>query len=176
MEHTEVATDVGGSRGFVAEVAVKNFFQSLYYNGLTDFRIVDADVYQDANQAIDFIIHIERHRRGVDVETDDKISDIAVQFSIDKKSRKLSRINKIKVGLINSGVVDDMVLVKFGMKNLDSYYDSWINNERPPGGPFQYSSLEKRKKLFENVIEKIPGDRGALWEEIEPQLKFRKRN
>lgn len=162
-----------GIKGFVAEVAVKNFFQSLYYNSLTDFRIVDADVYQDAREAIDFIIHIEKHRRGVGVEVDDKISDVAVQFTTSKQSGKLAKVNKAKMELIRLGVVDDMVLIKFSMKDLASYYDSWLKEKKPPGGPFQYSSLERRKLLFERVIEKIPGDRDVLWQEIEPRLKFR---
>ena len=161
--------------GYLAETMVKNFFQSLYHNGLIDFRIIDADVYQDANQAIDFIIHIERHRRGVDVKADDKISDIAVQFTIRQKSGggKLSRVNKVRTKLIKSGVVDDIVLIRFSMNNLLNSCNRWGEDNMPSGGPLQYISADVRSDLFRRVVGKLPGQRYALWEEIEPQLKFR---
>src|SRR3989338_4088043 len=109
-------------KGFIAEVVVRNFFQQLYINGLIPFRVVESDVYQDAVEKIDFIIHIEKHRRGVEVEADDKVFDIGVQFTIGKTGGKNSQINKVRGELIESGVVDDIILVRFPIENLMRYY------------------------------------------------------
>jgi len=46
--------------GFVAEVIVKNLFQQLRFDGVLDVRVVEGDVYQDAVEKIDFIIHTKQ--------------------------------------------------------------------------------------------------------------------
>ena len=150
-------------------------------DGLTSFRVVEADAYQDAEEKIDFIIHIEKHRRGVEVEIDGETYDIAVQFTLAKKARgKMSQINRVRDQLIESGVVDDIVLLQFGIKNLIKYYQGWFEDSMPPGGPFQYSSTDLRKSLFYKVLKlrKIPYFKkiGEFWQEIEPQLVYRGRD
>ena len=44
-------------QGIIAEKMVKNFLKKLSMDTDADFEIIDADVYQDVEQKVDFIIH-----------------------------------------------------------------------------------------------------------------------
>ena len=163
-------------KGYIAEIAVKTFFQQLYIDGLIPFRVVEVDVYQDAIEKIDFIIHIEKYKRGVEVEASSERSNVAVQFTILKHTAgKNAQISRVKRDLVDSGAVDDIVLVKFPMKNLIEFYQRWVDNDMPPGGPFQYSPLNLRQDLFKKILLRVLKikDTKETWQEIEPQLKFR---
>ena len=165
-------------RGHIAEIAVKTFFQQLYINRLTPFRVVEADAYQDVAEKIDFIIHIEKYKRGVGVEASSKYSNVAVQFTLQKHAHgKNTQISRVRQDLIDSGTVDSIVLIKFPMENLIEFYQHWIGNGMPPGGPFQYSPLNLRQNLFQRVLIRALKSRDTeeIWQEIEPQLKFRER-
>ncbi|MEK7463178.1 MAG: hypothetical protein AAB621_02350, partial [Patescibacteria group bacterium] len=102
--------------GFISETIVRNFLKKLSIDQDAPFQIREADVFQDVEQKIDFIIHRNQRLRGVDVEVDDKAKDVGIQFSINTREaeRKKYQVEKSKKRLKESGEsIDDIVLVIF---------------------------------------------------------------
>tara|TARA_B100001971_G_C18113634_1_gene495592 strand:- start:251 stop:1015 length:765 start_codon:yes stop_codon:yes gene_type:complete len=62
--------------GIIAEKMVKNFLKKLTYDSDVNFRLIEADVFQDVEQKVDFIIHRKKHTRGVGVDENDQSGDI----------------------------------------------------------------------------------------------------
>ncbi|OGZ59659.1 MAG: hypothetical protein A3F94_01850 [Candidatus Spechtbacteria bacterium RIFCSPLOWO2_12_FULL_38_22] len=164
--------------GFVAEVIVKNLFQQLRFDGVLDVRVVEGDVYQDAVEKIDFIIHTKQHKRGVDVEVDEVVSHIAVQFTTERRNerlrKKILQLEEVRASLIESGLVDDIILVRVPMKGLVEHYTNWIKGDMPPGGPITYIPPSVRKMLLQEVLKGIPNfNEVENVDEIEENMIFR---
>ena len=55
--------------------------------------------------------------------------------------------------------VDDIILVAFRIKeSRERYYDQWLGEGRPPGGPEQYLPLDKKKEIFRIIMQNLKLD------------------
>lgn len=147
-------------QGIIAEKMVKNFLKKLSLDTNADFEVVDADVYQDVEQKVDFIIHRKNKEKnqGAKVEESDTITsptfeDIGVQFTINtsKTEYKEKQISRSKKNLQN---IDDLVLVTLPAHDAGKLYDSWKKNPQS-GGPEKMWNKNIQETVFRGVMAKI---------------------
>lgn len=147
--------------GVIAEKMVKNFLKKLAIDTDADFEVVDADVHQDVEQKIDFIIHRKNNEknRGARIEESDMVQeivfkDIGIQFTMntEKTEYKERQIHKAKKNLGND--IDDIVLVTLPVEQVSSLYKQWSHKKRP-GGPEKSWTPETQEKIFRGVMNKV---------------------
>lgn len=158
--------------GFVSESMIKNFFKKLSIDQNASFQISDADVFQDVEQKIDFVIHRKKRERGVSIETDDGISDIGIQittnpFSMEHKKRQIESAKKRLDP--TADYVKDIVLVLFPQKIVKALYSRWKENGRPAGGPDKFLYRSTAEKIFKEIIGGIlsPREIEDYWEGVQ---------
>lgn len=142
--------------GVIAEKMVKNFLKKLSIDTDADFEIIDADVYQDVEQKIDFIIHRKsiQKNRGASILESETLTDIGIQFTtaLGKTDQKERQIEKSRKNLV--GDIDDIVLVTLPAYQASVLYKSWIQNKKP-GGPDKLWGKEVRETIFRGVMERV---------------------
>ncbi len=144
--------------GFVSETMVKNILKKMNIDADAPFQIKEADVFQDVEQKIDFIIHRKKNKRGVRVEENETVEDVGIQFSINPETegKKKEQVRKAKMGLQkNGGEIDDIVLVVFPFKIATELSEKWKRNGRISGGPDKFLSRHMAKKIFINLMTDI---------------------
>lgn len=134
---------------------MKGFLKKLSIDTDADFEIVDADVYQDVENKIDFIIHRKSrpHVRGANVVESDTKSDIGIQLTtalgkVPEKERQIKRSKK------NLKEVDDLVLVVLPAYDASLLYKKWKEN-KAPGGPEKRWSKSTQERIFRGVMDSI---------------------
>lgn len=164
--------------GFLAEKMIKGLLTKLSIDG-ADFEIEEADVYQDVEQKIDFIIRRKNHNRAVGVSEDDKI--IGVQFTLNdaKKDLKKKQVERSKKNLNSKSKrkhergVDDIMLVVMPVEKLKSTYKKWSEDKRP-GGPENLWSIEMKYEILKGVLNGIVSEgeiRKLLYNDIKSDLE-----
>lgn len=147
-------------QGIIAEKMVKNFLKKLSMDTNADFEVVEADVYQDVEQKVDFIIHRKNKEKnqGAKVEESETImsptfEDIGIQFTINasKTEHKEKQISRSKKNLQN---IDDLVLVTLPAHDASKLYDSWKKNPQS-GGPEKMWNKQIQETVFRGVMAKI---------------------
>lgn len=147
-------------QGIIAEKMVKNFLKKLSMDTDADFEVIEADVYQDVEQKIDFIIHRKNKdkNQGAKVEESENITsptfeDIGIQFTINasKTEHKEKQISKSKKNLQN---IDDLVLVTLPAHNASKLHDIWKKNPKS-GGPERMWDKQIQETVFRGVMAKI---------------------
>ena len=145
--------------GILAEKMVQNFLTQLSVDYNLDFRIESADVYQDIQQKIDFMIHRTSHTRGVGVEADDQGEDIGVQFTISQRpeslEKKQEQISRSKQLLRRYEDIDDLVLISIPIRGIKQLIKEWEGEGKPPGGPSAMWYPKSKEKIFKLVLEKM---------------------
>lgn len=141
--------------GVIAEKMVKNFLKKLVIETNADFEIIDADVYQDVEQKVDFIIHKKDtlKNRGAQVEESETARDIGIQFTIntEKSEQKERQISSAKKHLRD---MDDIVLVTLPVEQATNLYRQW-NKQKQSGGPEKSWSNETKEKIFRGVMKDV---------------------
>lgn len=152
--------------GIIAERMVRTYLQQLAWDYPDlGFSVERADVQQDVENKIDFIIHRRSHARGVNVEAVDGPKDAGIQFTtrqdvegLNHKQEQLARAMKY------TRDVDDLVLVSLPMERFVGAYTAW-RSKQTPGGPERYWNQQTKDEIFENVM------KGFLTaEEVEREL------
>lgn len=143
--------------GVIAEKMVKNFLKKLSIDSSVDFEIIDADVYQDVEQKIDFIIHRKTtdRNRGVGVtENKDQSKDVGIQFTtaFGKQEQKQRQIDKSKKNLDQN--IDDIVLVTLPAYQASMLYKNW-SQDKKPGGPDKLWNSEVKEALFRGTMDRV---------------------
>ena len=142
--------------GVVAEKMVKNFLKKLAIETDADFEIIDADVYQDVEQKIDFIIHRRNNEknRGAKINESETATDIGIQFTMntDKTEHKEKQINNAKRNLGND--IDDIVLVTLPVEQATHLYKKW-NQNKQPGGPEKSWDVTTQETIFRGVMNQV---------------------
>ena len=142
-------------QGLIAEKMVKGFLKKLSIDTDADFEIVDANVYQDVEQKVDFIIHRKSlpHARGASVSESDLRSDIGIQFTtaFEKASQKERQIKRSKKNLED---IDDLVLVVLPAYDASHLYKKWKEN-KTPGGPEKSWGKFTQETIFRGVMDKV---------------------
>lgn len=154
-------------RGVIAEKMVKNFLKKISLIPGVDFEVRNADVYQDVEQKIDFLIHRKSHTRGGRVEESEVVQDIGIQFTtaIEKAAHKERQIGRVKKELQkdSENEIDDIVLVTMPMTYVKELHTKWQSHRRP-GGPEKLLKGEEKAKILSLVLKDIltPEELSAL--------------
>lgn len=154
--------------GIIAEKMVRNFLKKLSIDTGVDFTVVDADVYQDVEKKIDFIIRRRSHHRGVRVEADEHAERVGVQMttstSPDLLAHKQGQVERSKHHLKSADEVDDIVLVSVPLQNITERYARW-NEMKSSGGPDKLWDIETREAIFREVLAGVfkPDEIEAEW-------------
>lgn len=136
--------------GLLAEKMVKNLIRKVAIDFGTDFEVERADVYQDVDQKIDFIIKRTARKRGVDVEGGNE--KIGIQFTIKTGDYKLmAKAASAYISNQDESPVDDVVLVSIPLEGVKDMYDKW-NKDKKSGGPDKLWSEDTRKMIFSEVM------------------------
>lgn len=151
IQDTETDTE---KQGVIAERMVKSFLKRLSIDTDADFEILDASVYQDVEQKIDFIIHRKSkpHERGVHVTESSRV-DVGIQFTTafsktDKKERQIRRSKR------NLEEVDDLVLVAIPAYDASVLYRKW-KEHKTSGGPHKRWGKTIQETIFRGVMDKV---------------------
>ncbi|MCX6741233.1 MAG: hypothetical protein NTY61_02435 [Candidatus Parcubacteria bacterium] len=136
------------------------------------FEIHEADIFQDVEQKIDFIIHRKEKLRGVNVETDEKAQDIGIQFSINTRAaeHKKHQIRKSQQELRNEGgYIQDIALVIFPLNIACSLRQEWKERGRPAGGPSKFLNRKTAEILFVKLLRDMfaPEEIKDSWQTIQ---------
>ena len=171
-QNIEYGREIGADNrqsGFISEPMVKNFLKHLTTDKALPFIIKDADVFQDVEQKMDFIVHKKEEVQGVRVETEEGASDVAIQFTvneaaIDKKKRQIKRAEKVLK--MNHEEITDIALVVFPLTMVNQLKKDWERAGQPAGGPGKFLTLEVKKKLFFELLKDIfaEGEIEEYWE------------
>jgi len=144
--------------GFISEMIVKNFLKKLSLDKNLPFEIHEADIFQDVEQKIDFIIHRKEKLRGVNVETDEKTRDVGIQFSVVPRlaQHKRRQVERSKQELRDEGgYIQDIALVIFPLTIANVLKGKWQEAGRPAGGPSKFLNRNVAEKLFSKLLKDI---------------------
>jgi len=143
------------TQGHLAERMVFSYLNKLSLDEDVPFTIEAANVYEDIELKIDFILKVRTRKRGVAVEgvTSEEARTIGVQFTIaSRRSRKLGKLQMAKAKAKETGSkVEDIVLVKVPLKKLNDLFARWAVN-KPPGGPDRLWDAEIKQKILRGVL------------------------
>lgn len=157
--------------GFIAEKVVKNMLRKMVYDGGADFKVIEADVFQDVEQKIDFIIRLVDKKRGVKVTADETRKDVGIQFTLNYQARrhKEAQIKKSKQNMSAAkGSIDDIVLVAFPSNFARAIVEEWKKSGCPAGGPDKFLYRRTAGKLFRSLMKNLlPDDQiNQYWQEF----------
>lgn len=152
--------------GHFAELLVKNLLQKISIDADADFEILTADVYQDVNQKIDFIVRRKMQGRGVRVATYDKntrtrIKKVGIQFTINQDPivlrRKKQQIRNAKKRM-HDGELTDILLVSMPAANIRKSLSAWTKQDKPHGGPISFFDKQSQRNIIGNILKNIFSD------------------
>lgn len=163
---------------FVSEMVVKNYLKQLSIDKSLPFEVVEADVYQDVEHKMDFIIHRKDDFKAAKVVSDTEsgeikiVPDVAIQFSLDsgKRSHKLKQINNAEKKLeMSEEKIKSIALVIFPEVKARNLNDKWKKDGKPAGGPGKYMDTETRHQLFQKLLSELFEERevGDMWEKAQ---------
>lgn len=143
------------SMGCVAEKMVRNFLKKLSINfPELDFEVEKADVFQDVQQKIDFIIHRRPHQRGVRVKVPAGVESAGIQFTTNLEAgnilKKEHQVDLSKQHLTREDAIDDIVIVTMPLEEIAPAYDRW-KKKKTSGGPDELWPEETKEQVFRNV-------------------------
>jgi hypothetical protein len=173
VEEERASGEVKEKTGFIAEKMVKNFLKKISLDQMAPYSILEADIFQDVAQKIDFIIHRNEFTRGVNVEAGDKAKDIGIQFTISggAMEKKREQVARSKKQLWRGDSVDDIVLVLFPLDSAKRLRDQWEKMGRPAGGPDKLLDRDDARQIFEQVMKNL-----LIAEEIDTYWEKAKNN
>jgi len=139
--------------GIIAERMVRTFLEQLAWDYPDlGFTVERADVQQDVESKIDFIIHRRSHARGVNVEAIEGPKDAGIQFTTRQDAEGLAhKQEQIARAKLFAKGIDDLVLVKIPMENFVDAYTAW-RGKQTPGGPERYWNQQTKDEIFRNVM------------------------
>lgn len=138
--------------GLLAEKMVRNLLKKIIIDLGADFELEKADLYQDVNQKIDFIIKRKSRGRGVRIE--ESRENLGIQFTIntreDIKRHKEKQIERSKKELLPEDHIKDIVLVSVPINDINNKYNEW-KIDKKPGGPDKLWSVDDKKRIFAEI-------------------------
>ncbi len=151
--------------GFLAEKIVISLLKQLEHDSTLSIRVEAADVYEDVENKIDFIVTIESRRRGVEI--DEQSSHIGVQLTMRTDTSKVQEKEKqIRASKQRGDAdVDDIVLLSLPLKEVRSLFNTWRYNKDgskksekalDPRGPNCFMSQELKESIVGALMSKLP--------------------
>lgn len=169
--------EVLGTQGHLAERMVFSFLNKLSIDEDVPFTIEAANVYEDIELKIDFILKVRARKRGVAVEGVEEGEErtIGVQFTIaSRRSRKLGKLKAAKEKAKETGSkVEDIILVKIPLKRLTELFAVWSAN-KPPGGPDDLWDPAIKQKIIRGMLKGMLEEEEieAVCAKVAPQNPF----
>lgn len=168
-ENIQYGREIGADKrkeGFVSEIMVRSFLRQLAFDKGLPIKVQEADVFQDVEEKIDFIIERQKDILGVQVteanlyhgEEEEEKSSVAVQFSTNPKAeeRKRKQIQRLLRQKRRAGEeVQNMALVIFSKLMAGDLKKEWDRAGRPAGGPVKFMKGEVKKELFEKILQTL---------------------
>jgi hypothetical protein len=158
--------------GKLFEQDVTHLLKELQYDvPELDIEVQEANIIQDMDEKIDFVVRIKDHHRGARVEEsrfmDNEHEEQAqhlfgIQFTINTseevQKHKEKQVKKSKEHGTKAAV-DDIVLITVPMscKDIIEAHIRWRAQGCPPGGPARLYPAEIRAGIVQKVLEKIGG-------------------
>lgn len=146
--------------GQIAEKAVYGFLRRLSMDFEVDFQVLRADVFEDVEHKIDFILRRKKHKRGVNVETSDDSESgesRGIQFTINMDhetlARKQRQVEWVKSYLNDLEEINDLVLVAIPMQGIMKSYTEWKEQGKPSGGPEKLWDQSTKKEILSGVVQ-----------------------
>lgn len=147
--------------GIIAEKAVYGFLRRISIGLDVDFKVLRADIFEDVEHKIDFILHRKKRMRGVDVETiddkDESVDNLGIQFTINTREdvlkKKGRQVKRVKEHIDEFEDIEDLVLVSVPIKTMMNTYNEWKDEDRPTGGPESLWSKEVKQRVLAGVLE-----------------------
>jgi len=158
--------------GLAAERMARTLLSRYQHRGDLPFRVEFADIYEDIEHKMDYIISRTDHRRGVGVVEGNHPEAIAVQFSQaashrGQKQKQLRRMRSLIGGEIE-GIDDYVLLIISNTSWVKNALREWDNTGKPPGGPEQFIPQNIQEQLFKKPLRKMYEDHeiDAMWEQV----------
>jgi hypothetical protein len=144
--------------GFIAERGVGNFLKKLSIDLGVDIEVVDATVYHDVEQKVDFMVKIGSKNRGVEVGEHDQ-QYVGFQFTTNTQERvvrrKLKQIKKAKNKYLEAMDLDDILLVAVPIQYGRAIFRDWQAAGSPPGGPDSLWSNHVRELITRHILASV---------------------
>ncbi len=155
--------------GHIAEKMVRLFLRKLALQHDLDFDIQTADVSEDVERKVDFIIVRKSRARGVGVEANETVDRLGVQFTVNSNpevlEKKRQQIKKAKSRLRPEDTIEDLVLVQMNVSDVTTLLKKWKDAGRPPGGPDKLLPESIKEQIFKKVLAGFysPDELEATW-------------
>lgn len=125
-----------------------------------DFKVHEANPFQDVENKIDFIIERRNKKRGVGIEENDtkSLKTVGIQFTTAtaKKEHKLDQIDKAKKRLKESAAEPfDIVYVEIDSFILRKAINDWEKSDSKFANPVKFLKSDTKSELIKNFFREI---------------------
>lgn len=143
--------EVEQKAGLIAEKLVRTYLKKLAIDHNLPYTIIEADLYQDTIEKIDFIVrHLDRGR-GVGVDATSL--DTGVQFTLRTDAQtRIEKERAVESVRDRWTDVDDVLVVQASLGDVTHAYQSWKQNKRP-GGPTRAWHKRTRHLIVTKVLQ-----------------------
>jgi len=152
--------------GILAEKMLMSFLTKQMHDTDLAFKVISADVYEDVEHKIDFIIEVEDTRRGVKVNEPEHRSRIGIQFTMNPKAteQKERQLKRVRNTAMSASDLDEMVLITMPLGDIKAVFDAWRYTEEgnrrnynrlDPRGPDHSWSQETKQQILDGLVRGI---------------------
>jgi hypothetical protein len=164
-----------GIQGVIAEKMAQNFLIRIgHKNPSIGLKIEHSNALEDVELKYDFKVVVPKKIQGVAVEGEEMPREeymqikrkLGIQFTVTESGlgNKRKQVKNAKKEILDQKFknyvkkpVDDIILVSLPFKTYQQYFEKWIAEGKPSGGPEQYfTKIEKialLKKVTENALD-----------------------
>lgn len=165
------------TEGHLAERIVFSFLKKISIDHGFPFAIEAANVYEDIELKIDFILKVKSKRRGLAVEGSEDVRTVGIQFTIGRgsKEKKMVQVSEAKPQAKKMGI-DDILIVRLPLKELHRMFAAWSVN-KPPGGPDGYWDAKTKATILKGVFQGLfePEEIEDMCSRVAPQNPFQEK-
>lgn len=144
--------------GHQVEQSVHNFFRKVAIDFDLPFDVFDANVIQDVEEKVDFVLHHKNKYRGVGVKTKENVAgDMAVQFTVNTDrivlENKMHQLEKVRQQT-GQHPFEDIALVHMDQRQFGSFQHRW-EGSKTPGGPDKLWHGGIKEELLRRTLKKF---------------------
>jgi hypothetical protein len=155
--------------GYIAEKIARNILRRIQYNNSNLGLVVEnSNAVEDTELKYDFKIFLSTKYRGIATKPEEMTREeyikqkrnLGIQFTTgaispgkEKKTEKgRKRLHQERYSRLLKRAVDDIIIVHTRRMGAASSFKKWLDEGKPPGGPEQYLSREKKLELLKQVV------------------------
>lgn len=153
--------------GNLAEHMVENFLTKLTIDHDLDFVVESADLFDDVDKKIDFVV---RRTRSI---VNDAVQSVGIQFTLSESvatmDEKFSKLRRVTQLMHQSFEVDGVLVVQLSMRDVTELMKQWKRLGRPPGGPDALWGEERREQVFRHALAMLFSEEelDMMWRQIQ---------